>query len=143
MNKLLFLDFDGVMHPNFSQGQEYFSRADLLVEALNGHANGLNIVISSSWRFHFSFEAILNRFPQQLRDLVAGATPEVEPGRHQRYREILAYLKQYSVIADWRALDDDIAGFPLDCRQLITCDGLVGLDSKSALRLRHWIINAT
>lgn len=46
MNKLLFLDFDGVLNPNFSREQEYFSRADLLVEALNSHTNELKIVVS-------------------------------------------------------------------------------------------------
>jgi hypothetical protein len=38
MKKLLFLDIDGVLHPNFSQEGEYFSRASYLVDALDADA---------------------------------------------------------------------------------------------------------
>ena len=103
MNKLLFLDFDGVLHPNFSREKEYFNRIDLLLEALVGNTSGLEIIVSSSWRLHFTFAEILGYLPDQLSVLVSGATPEVVPGRHQRYREIRAHLKRYEGIPDWRA----------------------------------------
>ena len=52
MNKLLFLDFDGVLHPTHFAGEDPFNRADLLEEVL---ANlQVEIVISSSWRFTHS-----------------------------------------------------------------------------------------
>jgi len=141
MNKLLFLDFDGVLHPNFSLENDYFNRIDLLLEALIGNTSGLEIIVSSSWRFHFTFAEILAYLPEQLCVLVSGVTPEVGPGRHQRYREIRAYLKQYGVIPDWRALDDDVAGFPKHCPQLISCDGRVGIDNNGRLHLRNWIMS--
>jgi hypothetical protein len=141
MNKLLFLDFDGVLHPNFSREGEYFSRLDLLLESLVGNTSGLEIIVSSSWRFHFTFEEILGYLPNQLRDLVSGATPEVEPGRHQRYREIRAHLNEYGRIVSWRALDDDLRGFPKHCPQLIACDGRIGIDNRSVLYLRNWLMS--
>ena len=63
----------------------------------------------------------------------------VEPGRHQRYREICAYLKSHRDRADWRALDDAVNEFPKGCVELIDCDGRVGLDDGNATRLRVWL----
>lgn len=139
MNKLLFLDFDGVLHPNFGPEQNYFCQLDLLIEALGSNTKRMEVIISSSWRFHYPLNEILAYFPESMQKLIAGATPEVEPGRHQRYREICAYLHQYEKARDWRALDDDILGFPTKCTQLIACDHRVGFDNKNAKALREWI----
>ena len=139
MKKLLFLDFDGVLHPNFCPEQNYFCRLDLLIEALGSRTKGLEVIISSSWRFHYSLDEILGYFPESMQRIIAGVTPEVEPGRHQRYREICAYLSQYKRTRDWRALDDDIIGFPKDCMQLITCDHRIGFDSSGAQLLQRWV----
>ena len=141
MKKLLFLDFDGVLHPNFCPEQNYFCRLDLLMETLGSKTKGLEMIISSSWRFHYPLNEILESFPESMQNLIAGATPEVAPGRHQRYREICAYLSQYKKARDWRALDDDIIGFPKSCTQLIACDHRVGFDSKGAQILRLWLDN--
>ena len=142
MSKLLFLDFDGVLHPNFSHERDYFCRVDLLMNTLGNESRGLEVIISSSWRFHHSFNELLGYLPQALQKIVSGATPEVEPGRHQRYREICAYLIQYEHVTDWRALDDDLNEFPKDCKKLISCNGRVGLDGGSANQLNDWLKNA-
>ena len=137
--KLLFLDFDGVLHPNFSQEREYFSRAGYLMQALDGFADDVGVIISSSWRFHWPADTLLQKLPASLAPLVAGFTPEVDPGRHQRYREIHAYLKLRRGHADWRALDDADNEFPKGCRELIRCDGRVGLDDSTVACLRLWL----
>lgn len=137
--KMLFLDFDGVLHPNFSKTTEYFSRADWLIEVLDDAPIELAVIISSSWRFHHPFKELIRYLPDKLRGLVWAVTPEVEPGPQQRYREILAYLARCRGNPDWRALDDDTTGFPKDCRELITCDGRTGLDRKSAKQLQFWL----
>lgn len=139
MKKLIFLDFDGVLHPNFSPEGEYFSQAGYLLDALDGFAEDVEIVISSSWRFHWSTNAILQMLPKGLARLVTGITPIGEPGRHQRYREIKAYLTSRIGQHDWRALDDAVNEFPKDCAELIECDGRIGLDDLSAVRLRRWL----
>ena len=79
MKKLIFLDFDGVLHPNFSPEGEYFSQASYLLDALDGFAENVEIVISSSWRFHWSTSAILQMLPKPLASLVTGITPIGEP----------------------------------------------------------------
>jgi hypothetical protein len=139
MKKLLFLDFDGVLHPNFCQSQDYFSRVDLLIEAIDDRGSELVIIISSSWRFHHSFDEILGYLPSALQRLISGVTPEVEPGCYQRYREICAYLSQYEGSPDWRALDDDVREFPKDCQKQIICNGRIGIDNVGLQLLRNWL----
>jgi hypothetical protein len=139
MRKLIFLDFDGVLHPNFSLGRDNFSQAGYLLDALDGFAGEVEIIISSSWRFHWPEDVLLQKLPKPLAAFVAGVTPMVEPGRHQRYREIHAFLSSRPGQHDWRALDDAINEFPKGCAELIECDGRKGLDDFSAARLRSWL----
>jgi hypothetical protein len=139
MKKLIFLDFDGVLHPNFSTRSEYFSQAGYLLDALDGHSENVEIIISSSWRFHWSTNAIMQMLPKTLASMVTGITPVGEPGRHQRYREIQAYLRSRIGPHEWRALDDAVNEFPKNCTELIECDGRIGLDDLSAARLRGWL----
>jgi hypothetical protein len=139
MKKLIFLDFDGVLHPNFSQEGDYFSQTGFLMDALDGFAGDVEIIISSSWRFHWPKGVLLKRIPKPLALLVTGVTPMVETGRHQRYREINAYRRSRSGQHDWRALDDAVNEFPQYCAELIECDGRIGLNDLSAARLRNWL----
>ena len=138
MKRLVFLDFDGVLHPNFSTAEEHFVKAERLLAALDGFESEVAIVVSSSWRFQYEWRELLGVMPKAIGALAAGATPEVEPVRHQRYREIRAYLARRPM-ADWRAIDDDLLGFPGDCSNLIACDGRVGFDDDAAALLRAWL----
>jgi hypothetical protein len=97
------------------------------------------VVVSSSWRFHYPIKEILSRLPNELKSLVVGFTPEIEPGRHQRFREIQTYLRLSRMGSDWRALDDALSEFPDGCPQLIVCNGRVGIDRDSAAQLRKWL----
>jgi hypothetical protein len=57
----LFLDFDGVLHPNHAQDHQLFVWAPLLADALEGCQ--VDIVISSSWRFQWDLPHIRTRLP--------------------------------------------------------------------------------
>ena len=72
MNKLLFLDFDGVLHPTHFAGEDPFNRVHLLEETLEG--SNIEIVISSSWRFTHSLEKLQKLLPNSISSLVIGVT---------------------------------------------------------------------
>jgi len=137
MIRLLFLDFDGVLHPTSAQPEEFFSRAWLLEDALAGAACG--IVISSSWRHHHSFPDVVDRLPRTLQPLVIGSTGEPHVGAWPRYNEILRFLGADVSNVDWRALDDSWLEFPSGCAHLIACDPNVGVDTLQLTELRHWL----
>ena len=77
--KTLFLDFDGVLHTTLAEPSALFIHGSRLAEALR--SCHVSIVISSSWRFHFSKEDYLEKLPLELAGQVVGATGETVSGR--------------------------------------------------------------
>ncbi len=134
--KTLFLDFDGVLHPTVATPKQLFAKAPMLVEVIERWKPW--VVISSSWRFHFSLEEILSRLPESIAIQVHGKTGQAHIGKHARWNEILDYSSRHHA-ADWRALDDSAFEFPPDCQELIRCDGAVGLTALEVARLESWL----
>ena len=134
--KLLFLDFDGVLHPSHFAGQAPFSRAHLLEETLAQFAP--KIVVSSSWRFTHSLRKLQKSLPTTIGQLIIGATSNAIIGKYPRYQEIQNYLSGYGP-ADWRALDDSYWEFPRTCSKLIRCNPNTGITDKQILELQQWL----
>ena len=133
----LFLDFDGVLHPNLADPGQLFKQAPLLADALDGHA--LQIVVSSSWRFQVDLAGLRSVLPQRLRGKVCDVTGPAHIGRHARWHEIRAYCAAGG-ITNWRALDDAFFKFPKDCEQWIVCEGSRGLQAAQCESLRRWLL---
>ena len=139
MRKLLFLDFDGVLHPStVTAEQPLFCRAALLVEASALAQLDFDIVISSSWRHHFSLQALLEPLPSAIREKVVGTTGPAHIGKWSRFQEIQRYRMQHGN-PPWRALDDSRYEFPPDCAELIWCNPNYGLVEADGARLKKWL----
>lgn len=139
---IVFLDFDGVLHANSCPASAWFSRVALLEEAFAGFADA-RIVIASSWRFQHAYPALRRRFPALLQSMLSGTTGESYVGEHARYHEIEQWLARHAPGIDddrWRALDDAAFEFPTGCRQLIHCDGAVGIGEREVAVLRGWLV---
>ena len=136
MRKILFLDFDGVLHPtHFKQGCE-FSRLQLLeVLFLSSFCE---IVISSSWRFHYSINELKQKLGNTVGNLVIGTTGEAHQSIYARYEEISEWLSFHKA-CDWRAVDDSRFEFPIQCQNLILCDSRTGIDHPEIARLSDWL----
>lgn len=136
MNKLLFLDFDGVLHPTHFAGEDPFNRVHLLEETLEG--SNIGIVISSSWRFTHSLEKLQKLLPNSISSLLIGVTGSPVIGKHPRYREIMNFLHSHGV-SNWKALDDSYWEFPSPCPELIRCNPNTGITEKQILELQQWL----
>ncbi len=134
---LLFLDIDGVLHPGSGLGDTRLIRANELEIALDGFS--VQVVISSSWRFHLQMVEILEDLPAVLARRVVGATGPAHIGRWARYHEIKAWLDRHAPLADWRALDDAVFEFPKPCPQLIACHPQEGFGPRQAQELARWL----
>jgi hypothetical protein len=134
--KLLFLDFDGVLHPTHFAGESPFSRAYLLEETLTQFSP--KIVVSSSWRFTHKLEKLQKVVPGFIAELLVGVTGAPMVGKHPRFSEIQGFLHGYGP-ADWRALDDAYWEFPNPCSKLIRCNPNTGLGNKEVLQLVSWL----
>lgn len=138
--KVLFLDFDGVLHPTLAQPSALFIHGARLAEVLRPYP--VKIVISSSWRFHFSKIEILAKLPDELCYAVIGVTGNAHVGKFARWHEIHQYIKNHRV-TDWRALDDSSFEFPLGCKELIACDGSIGVDGPQLDLISSWARHAS
>ena len=134
--KLLFLDFDGVLHPSHFAGEAPFSCALLLEETLALFSP--KIVISSSWRFTHNLEKLQKTVPVFISSLIIGATGAAIVGKHPRFSEIQNYLRGYGPV-DWKALDDSYWEFPNPCPRLIRCNPNTGINDRQLLELNQWL----
>lgn len=140
MNPILFLDFDGVTHPEGCRTADLFCRLPLIEGVLLRHPH-VQIVVSSSWRKNRPLEELRQRFRLELRERVVGCTPlarqdPCEPAMgYVREIECLTWLQAHRQDVQWVALDDNPLLFQKDCPNLLAIDGRVGFTEVDALRL--------
>lgn len=146
---ILFLDFDGVLHPQpYDDGDEFCLRP--FFERFARDYPNLQIVISSSWRHdHANIDALRDYFSADIAEMIIGMTPDhLELSadflphllEYERQREILFWCMQNGVLEDeWIALDDDAEIFAPDCTQLVLCDPEWGLTEYSLKTMRTLI----
>lgn len=117
VSMILFLDFDGVLHPYplhiDDQYAELLQHTPLLWTLLRQHPD-LRIVVSSSWRERFPVSYLTDFLTygggEDLIDRVIGTTPILN--HVERDRECTAWLKTNGHIdTPWLALDDQPAMF--------------------------------
>jgi hypothetical protein len=98
----------------------------------------VEIVVSSSWRFHHDWPLLVEFFPPTLRAHVRGHTGEPVTGPYARWHEIRAYREKHALL-DWRALDDSAFEFPRNCAELILCNGAIGMEEPQVGLIREWL----
>jgi hypothetical protein len=140
-SRILFLDFDGVLHPTLDdmEGEEpiatgHFGWLALLAKTLEPYPD-VAIVVHSTWRYVYD--------PNELRELIGplgarflGATP-----RGPRYESIQWWLHLNPMFASHRILDDNPSEFPTPLpAELIVCHPLRGVSDPVVLaQLREWL----
>ncbi|PNG50556.1 MULTISPECIES: HAD domain-containing protein [unclassified Variovorax] len=139
---LIFLDFDGVLHP--AQGSEVrdFAFAPHLARAVQDvHCE---VVISSTWREHYPLPELKRLLPEPLAALVVGTLGADQPGPHVRYKTICRWLVEHRATdRRWCAVDDNGSEFPAGMRELLLCDGMRGFGAWEAECLRDWLLRDT
>jgi len=137
LQAVVFLDFDGVLHPrNAASSVEMFRGLLFLDEAL-GDSEDVGIVITSTWR-HYpqDLAEAIGRFPARLSRQILGSTP-VQGGKVAREDEISGWLNSASIApAKALILDDEPELFKLLFDQLLVVDGAVGLTGKDVSAIR-------
>jgi len=129
---LLFLDFDGVLHPALDGREPNFCRLPLLEPVLRA-APSVSIVISSTWREALTLDELREPFSAGIACRIA-VTPLLEGAL--RHGEIMRYLKLHATHAtEWVALDDAVVEFPRGCPYLLLCDPRTGLTDTVAREL--------
>lgn len=135
---ILFLDFDGVLHPDFARGPAYFSAKPLLWKLLDACPH-VDVVFSTSWRDIHPADELIQFVTagggEHHADRFIGTTPSIvtEPGAnivqcYRRETEIkLWLLGNEQMHRQWIALDDFKEYFSPNCPNLIEIDHITGL----------------
>ena len=143
---ILFLDFDGVLHPEpCYRDEELFCRRDLFESVVRDFPQ-LEIVISSTWRANRDLETLQGFFSPDVARCIVGVTPSFRDlqelvgviGWYLRHVEIEGWLRQQQRAHEpWIALDDRAYWFKPFIPNLVQCDGNTGLDEQVAETLRQ------
>lgn len=140
MAPILFLDFDGVTHPEVCTAPELFNCLPR-IEAVLLHHPLVEIVISSAWREYHPLAELKQRFCPQLRPRVVGGTPlqrqdPSEPALcHVREIECRAWLTANRPDAAWLAIDDAPWLFSPRCANLLLTNHALGFTTDDAVLL--------
>lgn len=137
--KYIFLDFDGVMHP---EGKTPFSCADIFASSIKDKKD-LFIVFSTSWREYSTVEKLSLYLPESIRHKCIGKTPLIKDCyKNARYKEIINY-NEHNFIQnnEWIAIDDLPVLFPRDCKNLILTNPKIGFGEREALLVQKFYEN--
>lgn len=133
---IIFLDFDGTLHPNWSFSERggrqvaapyagpWFVEAPTLASIIEPYSNHIDIVIASWWAYTRSIDEITELLPLGVASRVVGSIwlPQYldcyRVASMSRYRSIQLWLDHQGIgsSADWIALDDDDRGWPPELR---------------------------
>ncbi|MFZ7336446.1 HAD domain-containing protein [Comamonas jiangduensis] len=146
-SRVLFLDFDGVLHPPKAIAgakppltptqirlgwPQTFQHLPVLERLLAGYDN-VGVVVSSSWRQYLKVPELAELLAS-IGSYFAGAV------RHgARDEAIRAYINEHA-IEDFVILDDVKKFFPGDWPQLILCNSALGIsDPAVQQKLQTWL----
>jgi hypothetical protein len=143
-SRVIFLDFDGVLHPEDCAQRDNFCFLPNFCEALGAADPGgkTPIVISSLWRHHCTLRQLRGYFPVDIAPRIAGVTPymsahEVERVKdwsryggdqsriRHRQREIIMWMNAHAPQGNWLAIDDRESYFHKDTPHLFLVPKLV------------------
>ena len=144
---ILFLDFDGVLHPEpcFDKDKLFICLPRL--EKVLREFHSVQIVISSTWRLTRSLSDLRLFFSPDIAGRIIGVTPTWRDHEeldsiigYQRHAEIEVWLREskYPWQA-WIAIDDKTYLFKPFLKNLIKTDSAIGFDHVTEHELRKRI----
>lgn len=144
---ILFLDFDGVLHPSSptKKGVGYFHNMSVF-EDLMKVIPEVKIVISSSWREEFVFADLVQFFPEWLQPNIIGVTPIFSVGSFKtnfwRHEEIQEWIKDNNYKEHWVALDDAHKEFPDGCHNFVRINPDTGIVQSDLGFIKYVVFNS-
>lgn len=135
---ILFLDFDGVLHPDPCKNEQLFCHVQKFSEVFRLMQPHVAIVISSLWRTKYPLKALRKIFPSDMRDCIIDVTPVSKGKKASRCEEIKAYLNANNLQNVHYAILDDRPEWFKDLRGMVACDREIGLEEAQYQKLRQW-----
>lgn len=145
---ILFLDFDGVLHPDPCYDEQRFFCCLPKLENVLRDFPKVQVVISSTWREKRSLSELRSFFSDDISSRIIGMTPSwkyfpdlFEVIGYQRQTEVEAWLRESSEPwRSWIAIDDKSYLFKPFLPNLVQTNSSVGFDDDSERTLRQKIL---
>jgi len=136
---ILFLDFDGVLHPELPGRPDDFSSRPHLWEILRA-CPGVEVVFATAWRELHSFDELVVFATQgggeDLAHRFIGATPVMQDVQYRREAECRQWLADSGQQGrPWLALEDFDSYFSPACPTLYMVDYRTGLTEPDVAML--------
>lgn len=150
MVNFLFLDFDGVLHPQYdgepTPKEICFCHLPRFEAVMRRHS-GVQIVLSSTWRQQFGLPQLRALFSADIAQRIVGTTPtypvDRPPRLHVREWEILQWLQEHHASdKPWIALDDSQSDFRNCKHRVVFCHPWEGLSKHRAAELDQTLQNS-
>lgn len=136
--KVLFIDFDGVLHATSGPGEvmREFVWLPILKEIVAGQED-LRVVIHASYRRATPADFLRERLGFSEEICLGVTNPKLE-----RWPSIEHWLQENPGVESFRILDDQMVEFPFPPpEELILCDGRRGLSDEAVQQaLRLWLV---
>lgn len=148
---VLFLDFDGVLHPDPCSKEQLFCRRDLVQGILREFPH-IDVALSTTWRLRNpldnSGDALKHHFSSDIAERIVGVTPNHKNlDRKQAPDGIDLYPREWECIAwlqanrphcrRWLAMDDKSHLFRPFSRNLLVTNPKTGFVSADEHRLQQ------
>ena len=129
----LFLDFDGVTHPDRARPERQFEAVPLIEKVLRQHPE-VELVLSTSWRETYPLDELRYLFSIDISERIVGMTPiysgdrpwpalPFERAQKTRHAECQMWLYQNrSLEHPWIAVDDRPWWFDPECKNVFAVD---------------------
>lgn len=135
--RLIFLDFDGVLHPVEPEPLrlERFCWLPILTDLLASHAD-VQLVVHSTWRYEYT-DAELHALLGPLGHRFAGSAP-----RAPRQQAIEMVLQANKLVCDHLVLDDDAKEFAGATVNLLLLNSQFGIsDGRAQAEISAWLLS--
>lgn len=141
--RTLFLDFDGVLHPEFCHESRHFSCLQFFEQVLRSTAD-VDVVVSSTWRLQCSLDQLRSHFSADVAHRIIDATPHFvhlvdvpdSVRGYEREAECQAWLRTHDrAVFPWLAIDDRSWLYRPFNRSLFLVDGKTGMTAACAQAL--------
>ncbi len=126
-SRVLFLDIDGVLHPEMPTAMAqfcYLRNFRRTLQRVDPDAR-VPVVISSDWKLYRPLMDLTMRFSPEIAQQLVGVTPDhfgFPDGN--RESEIEAWMAQHASHGDWLAIDDRPQWFQPVCAKLFLVAGV-------------------
>lgn len=149
---VLFLDFDGVLHPLRREPRLLYRSVPIVEEALRVHPK-IEVMISSDRRIHESLDELRRPFSQDIRSRIIDVNPFADnftelkesmfPAdllNHPRHMECLTWMEDHRPEGTrWVAIDDTFDHFHPLQTNIYLVEGATGLEMSELRPLQDFL----